>query len=136
MGDVRPDRGGPALQGGRGERQEVAHRGSGAGRGGGVATAADLGGGGGEGARVGAAGARGRERGEEAGRAAGEDGILVAGWEGLPRAAIRDRPSAAIRQARPHQAGEQGADMVIRLINGAPPETLQTLWQPWLQLPA
>ncbi|MET4057210.1 hypothetical protein ABIC12_003042 [Pantoea agglomerans] len=28
------------------------------------------------------------------------------------------------------------AEMVIRLIDGAPSETLQTLWQPWLQLPA
>lgn len=73
---------------------------------------------------------------QQAGRAAGEDAILLAGWEGLPRDAILDHPIAAIRQATPHQAGEQVADMVIRLINGALPETLQTLWQPWLQLPA
>lgn len=72
----------------------------------------------------------------EAGRAAGEGAILLAGWEGLPRDAILDHPIVAIRQATPHQAGEQVAEMVIRLINGAPPETLQTLWQPWLQLPA
>ena len=73
---------------------------------------------------------------QQAGRATGEDAILLAGWEGLPRDAILDHPIAAIRQATPHQAGEQVADMVIRLINGEPPETLQTLWQPWLQLPA
>ncbi|MEN4601539.1 LacI family DNA-binding transcriptional regulator [Pantoea agglomerans] len=71
-----------------------------------------------------------------AGRAAGEGAILLAGWEGLPRDAILDHPIVAIRQATPHQAGEQVAEMVIRLIDGAPPETLQTLWQPWLQLPA
>ncbi|MGC1021079.1 LacI family DNA-binding transcriptional regulator [Pantoea agglomerans] len=71
-----------------------------------------------------------------AGRAAGEGAILLAGWEGLPRDAILDHPIVAIRQATPHQAGEQVAEMVIQLIDGAPPETLQTLWQPWLQLPA
>ncbi|MEN4696169.1 LacI family DNA-binding transcriptional regulator [Pantoea agglomerans] len=71
-----------------------------------------------------------------AGRAAGEGAILLAGWEGLPRDAILDHAIVAIRQATPHQAGEQVAEMVIRLIDGAPPETLQTLWQPWLQLPA
>lgn len=73
---------------------------------------------------------------QQAGRAAGEGAILLAGWEGLPRDAILDHPIVAIRQATPHQAGEQVAEMVIRLIDGAPPETLQTLWQPWLQLPA
>ncbi|WP_337013012.1 LacI family DNA-binding transcriptional regulator [Pantoea sp. AS142] len=72
----------------------------------------------------------------QAGRAAGEGAILLAGWEGLPRDAILDHPIVAIRQATPHQAGEQVAEMVMQLINGAPPETLQTLWQPWLQLPA
>jgi len=71
-----------------------------------------------------------------AGRAAGESAILLAGWEGLPRDAILDHPIVAIRQATPQQAGEQVAEMVIQLIDGAPPETLQTLWQPWLQLPA
>ncbi|MDH2068916.1 LacI family DNA-binding transcriptional regulator [Pantoea sp. GD03673] len=73
---------------------------------------------------------------QQAGRSAGERAILLAGWEGLPRDAILDHPIAAIRQATPHQAGEQVAEMVMQLINGAPPETLQTLWQPWLQLPA
>jgi len=72
----------------------------------------------------------------QAGRAAGEGAILLAGWEGLPRDAILDHPIVAIRQAAPHKAGEQVAEMVMQLINGAPPETLQTLWQPWLQLPA
>jgi len=72
----------------------------------------------------------------QAGRAAGEGAILLAGWEGLPRDAILDHPVVAIRQAAPHKAGEQVAEMVMQLINGAPPETLQTLWQPWLQLPA
>lgn len=72
----------------------------------------------------------------QAGRAAGEDAILLAGWEGLPGDAILDHPIVAIRQATPHQAGEQVAEMIVRLIEGAPPETLQTLWQPWLQLPA
>lgn len=73
---------------------------------------------------------------QQAGRATGEGAILLAGWEGLPRDAILDHPIVAIRQATPHQAGEQVAEMVMQLINGAPPETLQTLWQPWLQLPA
>ncbi|MDF2042702.1 MULTISPECIES: LacI family DNA-binding transcriptional regulator [unclassified Pantoea] len=72
---------------------------------------------------------------QQTGRSAGERAILLAGWEGLPRDAILDHPIVAIRQATPHQAGEQVAEMVIQLINGAPPETLQTLWQPWLQLP-
>ncbi|MDB6452007.1 transcriptional regulator, partial [Serratia sp. 21NM0010] len=60
-----------------------------------------------------------------AGGAAGEGAILLAGWEGLPRDAILDHPIVAIRQATPHQAGEQVAEMVIQLIDGAPPETLQ-----------
>lgn len=72
----------------------------------------------------------------QAGRAAGEGAILLAGWEGLPRDAILDHPVVAIRQAAPYKAGEQVAEMVMQLINDAPPETLQTLWQPWLQLPA
>lgn len=73
---------------------------------------------------------------QQAGRAAGEDAILLVSWEGLPRDAILDHPIVTIRQATPQQAGEHVAERVMQLINGAPPETLQTLWQPWLQLPA
>ena len=73
---------------------------------------------------------------QQAGRAEGHHAITLIGWDGLPRDAILDHPIITIRQAAQHQVGEQLAEMVLQLLNGVPPQQLQTLWQPWLQLPA
>lgn len=72
---------------------------------------------------------------QQAGRAAGKQAITLIGWDGLPRDAILDHPIITIRQAAQHQVGEQLAEMVLQLLKGTPPRQLQTLWQPWLQLP-
>lgn len=73
---------------------------------------------------------------QQAGRAEGDHAIMLIGWDGLPRDAILDYPLITIRQAAQQQVGEQLAKMMLQLLNGTPPPQLQTLWQPWLQLPA
>jgi len=72
---------------------------------------------------------------QQAGRATGNHAISLIGWDGLPRDAILDHPIITIRQAAQHQVGEQLAEMVLQLLKGTSPQQLQTLWQPWLQLP-
>ncbi|RPD97594.1 LacI family transcriptional regulator [Candidatus Pantoea deserta] len=70
---------------------------------------------------------------QQAQRLSGPQAVRLYAWEGLPREAIIDAPVTAIRQASQRETGDQLADMVVRMLNGAPPEQLQLLRQPWLE---
>ncbi|MEG3109384.1 LacI family DNA-binding transcriptional regulator [Pantoea sp. T14] len=73
---------------------------------------------------------------QQAGRLQGDNAVTLIAWDGLPRDAILDQPIIAIRQASNNEIGERVAEMVLSLLDGAPLNQLQTLWQPWLQLQA
>lgn len=69
---------------------------------------------------------------QQANRLDGPQAVRLYAWEGLPREAIVEAPVVAIRQASERETGEQLADMVVQMLNGAPLEQLQLLRQPWL----
>lgn len=69
---------------------------------------------------------------QQANRLYGSEAVRLYAWEGLPREAIVEAPVVAIRQASERETGEQLADMVVQMLNGAPLEQLQLLRQPWL----
>jgi len=69
---------------------------------------------------------------QQANRLYGSEAVRLYAWEGLPREAIVEAPVIAIRQASDRETGEQLADMVVQMLNGAPLDQLQLLRQPWL----
>lgn len=69
---------------------------------------------------------------QQANRLYGSQAVRLFAWEGLPREAIVAAPVTAIRQASDRETGEQLADMLVQMLNGAPLTTLQLLRQPWL----
>lgn len=73
---------------------------------------------------------------QQAGRLKGGNRVILIGWDGLPRDSILDQPIIAIRQVTHNEAGERVAEMMLAMLDGAPLAQLQTLWQPWLQLPS
>lgn len=71
---------------------------------------------------------------QQAGRLRGSLAIPLYVYNGLPHDSIIDEPVNAILQSSQQCIGERVAEMVLQLLEGAPPETLQTLWQPMLRL--
>ncbi|OQP32143.1 LacI family DNA-binding transcriptional regulator [Pantoea latae] len=69
---------------------------------------------------------------QQAKRLTGPQALRLYAWEGLPREAIVEAPVIAIRQASERETGDQLADLLVQMLNGAPPEQLQLLRQPWL----
>ena len=69
---------------------------------------------------------------QQANRLHGREAIRLYAWEGLPREAIVEARTIAIRQASDRETGDQLADMLMQMLDGAPLEALQLLHQPWL----
>lgn len=69
---------------------------------------------------------------QQGNRLHGREAIRLYAWEGLPREAIVEAPTIAIRQASDRETGDQLADMLMQMLDGAPLEALQLLHQPWL----
>jgi len=70
---------------------------------------------------------------QQANRFYGSQAVRLYAWEGLPREAIVDAPVTTICQASQRETGDQLADMLVQLLNGAPQEELQLLRHPWLE---
>lgn len=71
---------------------------------------------------------------QQAGRLSGSRAIPLFVYDGLPHDTIIDEPVNAILQLSQQRIGERVAEMVLQLLEGAPLDTLQTLWQPMLRL--
>ena len=71
---------------------------------------------------------------QQAGRLSGAQAIPLYVYDGLPHDSIITQPVNAILQSSQQRIGERVAEMVLQLLEGAPPAQLQTLWQPMLRL--
>ena len=71
---------------------------------------------------------------QQADRLSGARAIPLYVYDGLPHDSIIDQPVNAILQLSQQRIGERVAEMVLQLLEGAPLEELQTLWQPMLRL--
>lgn len=71
---------------------------------------------------------------QQAGRLSGAQAIPLYVYDGLPHDSIITQPVNAILQSSQQRIGERVAEMVLLLLEGAPPAQLQTLWQPMLRL--
>lgn len=71
---------------------------------------------------------------QQAGRLSGAQAIPLYVYDGLPHDSIITQPVNAILQSSQQRIGERVADMVLQLLDDAPPAQLQTLWQPMLRL--
>jgi len=71
---------------------------------------------------------------QQQGRLSGHHAIPLYVYDDLPHDSVIEQPVNAIRQRSQQRAGEQIADMVLRLLEDAPVSGLQTLWQPVLHL--
>lgn len=60
--------------------------------------------------------------------------VALIGYDGLPEDSFVTQPIDAITQATSQQVGGQIASMMLALLSGQPPEQLQVLWQPQLNL--
>ena len=70
----------------------------------------------------------------EAGLRLGRDCSLIV-YDGLPEDTLIDQKDiTSIEQPTPHAAGRQLAELMLDVLQGAPPATLQVLWQPLLRL--
>ncbi|MGK3124443.1 LacI family DNA-binding transcriptional regulator [Candidatus Pantoea formicae] len=71
---------------------------------------------------------------QQAGRLSGPHAIPLYVYDGLPHDTIIEDPVNAILQLSQQRIGECVAEMVLQLLEGAPLDRLQTLWQPTLRL--
>ncbi len=71
---------------------------------------------------------------QQAGRLHGAQAIPLFVYDGLPHDSIIEHPVNAILQISQQRIGERVAEMVLQLLEDAPLNTLQTLWQPVLRL--
>ncbi|MEC5319051.1 substrate-binding domain-containing protein [Brenneria populi subsp. brevivirga] len=58
--------------------------------------------------------------------------ISLISYDGLPEDSLASIPVTAIVQSTRNKVGQQIVEMLLRLLNGDNPETLQVLWQPEL----
>lgn len=71
---------------------------------------------------------------QQANRLSGAQAIPLYVYDGLPHDSIIDQPVNTILQLSQQRIGERVAEMVLELLNDAPLNELQTLWQPVLRL--